>query len=327
MTTDKNNIMVKYDYILKVIEDYTVKCPTISEIREKLKYKKRDDKFHSLKEKGLLTPLEEHHYDSIVHMIGWYRQMGNFNFIDDCEEMLFQYEKRLLNGYKPREPQVVDYDESQYVKENPTSWDNDTLYKFEKQQIQSQEGLVFTDDECDALHFYFGDGYVGLNSKLNDGREWNARSESEREHLKSKINKVDRNLEKAISKSRGLTQDTTLFYGGILDPSIIVGSDIKFKNYLSTTYQESVAVNYVKSKNHMIGCVYKLLLPKGYKGLCANAEYYTDSGEQKYSRMTKYAKEHEYVLPKNSKFKVVDIKINEKASDSDKKFSVTLVPV
>lgn len=326
--------MVRYKDIIKVIEEYTEKCRTIAEIRTMVNRLSKSERFEQLKEKGLLNEYEIDHYESIVDMKRWYAEQGFQKapeLIAHCNELLFDYDKRLFNYYKPRKPQYTPYNEDDYSMEKKTEWNDPFIREVEQRQIDSQEDIIWTDDEKSAVRHYLNTGYVYLNSKINNGKQWNELSDDEKKAKIPKLNKMDRDLQSAINKSKGLVEPTVMFHGGYFDVHKIVGDTIKFKGYTSASYQESVASNYKNNKsNDLMGsCMYKILLPKGYKGLCGNARYFTENNdESKSNYLTVYQKEHEYLLPKNAEFKIVDIEQYSTGVISGSKFTrVTLMPV
>ncbi len=317
--------MVRYNYILKVIEDYVVKCPTILEIREKLAQLTFSEKEALLLEKGLLNEGEsaEYHYlkgsleitPQIIEeqernlelhknpQIKEYIREGleyTKSVFEKEKEKLFQYEKRLLNGYEPRQPQVIEYDESKYVVDDEELHYSSDKGIVEKRQIESQEKITFSDSEIEGLQSYYGNECV-VNSKLWDGEEWNGLSDEERVALKPKISKTSRNISKAINKTEGLLQDTTVWHSGKFDVTKIVGDKVHFKGFTSCSFREEVAEGFNKGGEVTDSLIYnyKILLPKGTKGICAND---THQGE-----LTNYHQEHEYLLDKGFKGDIVDI--------------------
>ncbi len=325
--------MVKYEYIIKVIEDYTVKCPTIAEMKQKLSRMSDTEKLEALTERGLINEFEREHYEKMLDMMQWWVREGFKNapkLVAHYKELQFsKYDRRLFDGYKPKESQVVDYDESEYVKEKETSWDDPMFGEYEKIEIANQEDIIFTEGEKNAVRHYLNSGYEMMNSKINKGEKWQSLDDDEKRAYNKKFKEMDDNLSSAISKSKGLVNPTVMFHGGFFDVSYTVGDTIKFNGFTSCSFQESVARNYQnnKSKDLMGSCMYKILLPKGYKGLLGNARYFTkDSNKNEYNYVTVYQKEHEYLLPKNAEFKVANVEKITKTWGYSYNM-VTLIPV
>ncbi len=322
-------IMVKYKYILKVIEDYTVKCPTIAEMKSMLGNMTQAEKNQQFDEQGLLNKGEKKWYTQINKMIkgltpqreemernlqyaidkdiGYMIEgcKSNLRYYDNEEERLnnlaFQFERRLIEGYNPKrnEPRVVD--ESKYSLEKQIQTNSIDIGTLEQAQIEAQESIEFTDDELGSLQFYYGSGAYDLNSKLNNGRTWKVFAEDDLDVVKKQLNVADRNIHKAIGKTGGLLQDTIVFHGGKFDVTKMVGDKVKFKGYVSTSFQQIVAQNSMNSSpdNKPLQYQYKILLPKGTKGLCAN--------DRSQGKLTNVTMEHEYLLDKGMEFDIVDI--------------------
>lgn len=330
--------MVKYKSIVQAISDYVEKCGhTLAEMRKILSQMSSTEKYDSLKEQGLLNEGELKHYEYLREDI---RELPNIikeaeDHIDEVSnemlkgmfkdtiryhkqllkeesEEMFHFEKRLLNGYKPREAQEVDYDVSKYEVEG-SYLDSEYIGKIEKRQIESQKDIKFEEEELDSLQVYYSDGARRLNSKIYNGTYWQSLPKEEKEALIPQFNKVEKHLSNAINKTEGLTQDTIIFHGGKFDLSKIVGDKINIKGYLSCSFQKGVAQQFNKDgaiPNTLV-YTYELLLPKGYKGLCANDD------SQGY--LTNYREEHEFVLDKGFNGKIVDIDYESQ--------TVTIVPV
>ncbi len=225
------------------------------------------------------------------------------------EEQSFRFERRIIEGYKKetKDPPQVNVDD--FEMENQGDWkeNGETVFAvnniqdLEQKQIDSQKGLKFTKDQKDALTDYFNVGCFDLNSKLNNGRRWQRYAESTKKEKLPRINKLDKNLSEAISVTKGLTQDTVLYRGDYFDVAKTVGDHIKFKGYLSTTYLQESTEKFYMEHDYPKECyyTYKLLLPKGTKGLCAN-----DLSQGKFS--THFA-EHELLLNKGLEVDIVDI--------------------
>ena len=99
-----------------------------------------------------------------------------------------------------------------------------------------------------------------------------------------------------------MLQDTTVYHGGKFDVSKIVGDKVKFKGFTSASFQMNVAED---SPSRMFTdrgkfYVYKILLPKGSKGLCANDKSHGGS-------LTMVTGEQELLLDKGFEGSVVDI--------------------
>ncbi len=311
--------MVQYKNIIKAIDNYLVKCPTISEIRTLLMNMGQNEKYEKLKEKNLLNQGEVKYYEYLRNYIVELEDdiYATRKAMDEAEGRilkdyigqnlmelqrqlsekqgdLFNYEKRLFNGYKPREPSLVDYDISKYTV------DEDGY--IEEEQIESQEKLEFNERELESLQEYFGYGADMVNSKLYNGNEWNHITAEEREEMTQYVNIIDRDLSKVMKRVDGLPQDTVVYRGAKFDVGKIVGDTINFKGYTSTSFDKSVADEYNRGGKWSDSVVYtyEILLPKGTKGFCPNdLSHGVD--------FTSFREEHEFLMDKGFKGQIVDI--------------------
>lgn len=324
--------MVKYKTILQTIDNYVQKCGhTLAEIRELLNDLSPTEKRKKLLENNLLNDGELKVYDELIHRLGYVPvsiedneriiedvkdENPNLalqfqNLVDDMKkgleednEKLFDYEKRLYNGYTPREPKNIQYDESEYNLEKQYPSDhfdgNEDNGEIEQNLIDKQREVDYSVNELLSMWDYYGNG-CPINSYLNDGRHWNELSADEKEENLASINRANINLSSAIGKSVPLEEPLVVFHGGYFDVGKIVGDKIKFKGYISTSFQQSIAERFgsetFDKESHYN---FKILLPKGSKGLCAND---TSHG----GRLTTYKDEHEFLLDKAQTFEIVDI--------------------
>ena len=97
-----------------------------------------------------------------------------------------------------------------------------------------------------------------------------------------------------MEKTGGLTQDTVLWSGREEEVFLDLepGSIAQWKNIISTSYKKSVGSNYQADDRYLV----KILAPKGTKGIAANDP-----------RLAGLIREHEFTLPRNQKFMVLDI--------------------
>lgn len=351
--------MVKYEYIVKAMDLYITKCPTIKEIQQKLEQMSYREKKKLLVKNGLLNEGELEHYEKVINELKYADRIYEVARTDEEWEALepwmtigvpmphnadylvekyspiaFEYEKRIFNGYKPKtpkeiDPQVlrdIDFDytlEKQYRDKYA-----EPIRKVERRQITDQEKITFTEGNCNAISDYFHNGYQDLNSYLNDGHRWNKYTDEERIKLTPRVKKMDRELHDSIGKTNGLVEDTILFHGGDFDVKKVVGDKVKFKGYVSSSYHRAVADSFstLSSYDGVPQYVYKIALPKGTKGLCANAKFKTENGQYQwesengnlYGEITGHKYEHEYILDKGSEFEIIDIDYET--------HTVTLVP-
>lgn len=298
--------MVKYNNIIKAIDEYIKKCYTIEEIKIRLEeldkesinydspfFEPHFDRWQSLRQLGLLNPLEERDFDRIFKY-----QKG-----ESRDEALFKYERRLVEGIKMNEPPIIDKDifevDSQigYI-----GTENDLSYLESKQIESERDFLEGVDDKViRSVDEYYSGGLQSLNDKLKLTNKELQLKESEIngyiKHFEEEKRKYVKDIDYVINNNEGLIGNTVLYRGGELDDfSMKVGDHRKFKSYTSTSFQEDVGT-YWRGKGNVWRFLYKIYAPKGTKGICANNNKFGN----------KYKDEHEYLLARNTGYTVLDI--------------------
>lgn len=84
---------------------------------------------------------------------------------------------------------------------------------------------------------------------------------------------------------------------------VIAGDKIKFKGYTSTSFQENVAKEFhnYSSVSSELYYTYRILAPKGTKGICAN--------DESHGAMGSHPREQEYLLDKGSEATILDVDV------------------
>ncbi len=334
--------MVKYNYIIKAMDLYVTKCPTIAEKKQILSQRTYEDKHNELITKDLLNQGELNLYESLgrsynelmesydnqIDLLQFnikkfkedgkdYMVEGLQNEIDSLndrkqtlEDKLFIFERRLIDGYSKKMKDSLNVNENDYLMEKQSDdiVEHNTIGEIERREIDNQRDIGLTDNEVSALQDYYGSDSMLINSKLNDGHYWNSLNYEKQELLSQKLNTVDKNIHNAIKKSNGLTEGTVLFHGGFFDVTKVVGDKIKFKGYTSASFQENVGKTFTKSgtysSNFSESYTYKILAPKGTKGLCAN--------DTQYGKLADFSFEQEFLLDKNFIGTIVNIDYDNK---------------
>lgn len=299
--------MVKTEYIIKAIKDY-VKChPTINEMRTALQTKTHQEHHEELLEKGLLNPLEQKDIIQKMEVLDRLKTRNRIRpqksiqrEIDGIEHELFQYERRLIEGLKEKPVPDINIDtyrkDTQYTTQDELK--DKTLYgKLEQDQITEQEKHVNQDTIAEETLYSIGDYYSGnmgdLNKNIKNGKYLKQLQKEDRSRMKE--------IDKAIDKSPGLLQDTTLYMGGPIDIHLKPGDHSHIKGYMSTSYQETIAENF--RKRYPDNFKYVIRAKAGTKGLCANSSLFND-----YT----FHNEHEYLLGRNTGFTVKSIDYDNK---------------
>lgn len=274
--------MVTYSSILRAMEDYVIKCPTIAEMKQKLSEMSFEEQFEQLKEQGLLNPMEEKDFERRMYEIGtgWEKK---------ARETLFQYGRRLIEGVERSEPPVIDRE-----KYNIDDQYGAMGYLESAQVDEQQEKLKMGkgrdelghpyDKRLLAMDNYFDGDCDHLNSALYHEKYLNKLDLEKQKRVKD--------IDRLMKDSPGLIEDCVLYRGGLWDIHLNVGDHSTFKGFTSTTYKQGVGEGYKDS----VSMTYTIYAPKGTKGIVGN-------DNQFYNRF----EEHEYVLPRNTGFTVLSI--------------------
>ncbi len=305
--------MVKYENILKVISDYTTKCPTIAEMKEKLNGLTYDEQYVQLVEQGFMNPLEREDWlylkerlDDIediatrhdIYKDKYFKLYGKEK--DNVEKQLFNYARRLVEGHNPkvREPPQIDRDS--FKKDN---YNYNELYNAEIGDIELDQ--IHRQQEKMPLDFRFdGKSYVGeeAEKKRAMDRYFSGDFNQINKRIKSfnYLNKLDKEQKKDVHlidglmrRSPSLAQDTVLYRSGSIDPKLNVGDHSKgFKGYQSTSFQKFGADDFFNDGNMKI----TIYAPKGTKGIVGNDMQFMNGWN-----------EHEFVLPRNTGYTLLSI--------------------
>lgn len=292
-------------YMLQAVEQYVIKCSN-DEVKAKLGRLSQEEIQEKLEKH--MNPAEMEAYERIIEMKKLYTRLLEAhigdekyyqNQIDEYTEKGFRYEKRIFQGHKPHIPKPVNYDLNDYNGE-------------EEKQINAQKEVEFTEQEQESLQSYFGSGYKELNEKLYKGEKL-----SDEENPKGvlfgggsqSLAEKSRNLSNAIRRT-SLEENTIVYHGGgHFNPSSVVGDTIDLKGFTSCSYQKKIA----KEFSYGGGFIYKIALPSGTHGFCAN----TPIGEDELI-LTNHYSEHELLLDKGFKGRIADIDY--------KNHEVTIIP-
>jgi hypothetical protein len=196
------------------------------------------------------------------------------------------------------------------------SWALDTFEDLEVWSMRSNEALGSTEDERESfyekamsqqinagydvgaypeykrpLELYLSSEYKLINEALRDPLISTQGIEGEISDLDEVINNAP-TLESPLLAYRGVNDSMTGFFGNLK-----VGDVFEDKGFVSTTLDPEIAHQFTGSS--MFSKILQFHLPKGTKGLFP--EYFL--GDEVYSW-----KEREFLLPRDSKFKVTQIR-------------------
>lgn len=315
--------------ILTKITDYwTVKCPTISEMHGILDGMSLDEQYNQLTEQGLLNPLEIDdfsHKETLVNQLnqslselksqydetdeeddfGMKAQiMLTEERLEKIEDELFQYGRRLIEGAKPLNS-IPDIDKGKFKEDTQWGGENGGAYEWEmkqgeleSQQIRLQKDSVkvdtsitedgrYVDKRLLAMNNYFDGDTQNINYTISHNGYVKALDKEQRKQMKS--------IDSLMKDSGGLAQDTILYRGGYFDIHLRPGDHSSFKGYQSTSFQRFTSTVYLDEAMDTT-MTYVIHAPKGTKGICGSDDrFYNNNWE------------HEYVLPRNQGFTVLNI--------------------
>lgn len=323
---DKKQIKTIIDNTLSNIE---IKCSN-NEIRSKLKKMSDGEKQYRLQ--GKLTPAEKDHYlnlfkkkkeiaiailehekereeyeslgdEDMVKMVDTFIKPSK-NILKEFEDAIFNYEKRIFNNYKSKENKNVNYNINDYREDNQfedDSNENPHFGRLENSMISQQANVDFTSDHTDSLTDYFGSEFQILNSMLWGSTSWERLPPTVRKHKIERLNKLSDNLSSAIESTQGTDEPIMVYHGGEFDVSKVVGDKLTFKGFTSASFQISAANDFAETfEGTKVNYIYRILLPKGSKGVCAN---------DRNTKLTHYWYEHELLLDKGLSGDIVDIDV------------------
>ncbi len=322
--------MVRLNTILKVIDNYVIKCPTIAEMKQELSSMSYDEQHRELNKQDLFFNVDEAieyrdlkmGHESLLNRIDrlFNEDPTPYSLIREyqeelygIEEELFFYGRRLIEGVKPTNPvpqvdKSVFSEDEQYVNR---SSEEKNVYKDlgekEKLQIEAQT-KIFRKKSDNRIESPIDEGeyrtlfedeydkrYTMNDYFAGDTQKLNLSIYSEKylNKLTDERKKSIKDIDCLMNKSPGLIEDMVLYRGGKLDIHLREGDHSKFKGYTSTTFQKYTADEYTSSGDMLI----KVYAPKGTKGIVGNDDWNFRNGFM----------EHEYVLPRNQGFTVLSI--------------------
>ena len=290
--------------------------PKTFAIKRKSPYLHYEDKVKRLeamtqeaKTKALKNILTDEEMEDYLFVLDVYSQMlerkanGDDSLLVDINiengrRRLYNHEKRLF---------AQDIDDTSNI--NRDDYEKDVItntvgYKdkvLEKLQIENQSDTDWSANELDAINAWAGINYDKINNYLYDTPDFRnlIKFMEERNSFQAYIQDIIylvENLQSAINKTKGLTQYTTLYRGGIMDRNIGVGDISSFKGFVSTSYQKNSAEGFYGDdypENYLI----TILAPKGTKGIAVGGE----------NGWTAWSHEHEFLLNLDQKYQVIDI--------------------
>lgn len=311
----------------KITDNWMVKCPTISEMKGILKGMSLDEQYDGLIADDLLNPLEKEDFRSKKSLLSTLQSnlsdlksqydeddddvfniKGQIelteNRISNIEDELFQYGRRLIEGEKPRNP-IPEIDKDTFKEDTQWGGENGGAYEWEmsqgeveSKQITLQKDSVnvdtsitedgkYVDKRLLAMNNYFDGDTKKINYTISHEGYVKALDNTQRQQMKD--------IDSLMSESSGLVQDTILYRGGHFDIHLRPGDHSSFKGYQSTSFQRFTSSVYL-DETLSESMTFVIHAPKGTKGICGSDDrFYNNNWE------------HEYVLPRNTGYTVLNI--------------------
>lgn len=158
-------------------------------------------------------------------------------------------------------------------------------------------------DEFGSVKSYGGVEHFRINGYIRQNQDWidyinSALTKGRtRDEVIRETKKIIRNMDSAIAKTSGLEQDSIIFRAcDTFEGHLRAGDVSSFKGYASCSFQKESAKGFHDDGRYML----KILAPKGQKGIAMNAK---NNGQ----KFTTYSHEHEYLLPRNQEFHVLEV--------------------
>ncbi len=282
----------------------TLELMTENQILEKLGQMSEREKLKELN--NVLDRGQKRAYSHLMHELK--STNPSTNKYKEIQSKLLEYDKLL---FKPRTP-VPKIDMSSFALDNQRIGEARTIVGtiLEKKQIEVQERIILNWHELHSVKTYGGGQHRVINGYIRLSDDWSSHISTRltqgytKEQIINEVETLIKDLDSAMGKMPGLTQDSTIFracdtFSGTLRP----GDISSFKGYGSCSFQEESAKGFHDDGRYML----KILAPKGQKGVAMNAK---NDGV----RITHLTHEHEFLLPKNQKFQVLEVDHVEKTA-------------
>lgn len=214
---------------------------------------------------------------------------------------LYAYEKAI---FKPPKP-IPKINIKSYAVDNQTVGSARTIKDtiLEKKQIELQEKIIFPPNEFNSVRAYGGVNHAKINGYIRKNEDWSSylstmltKGHSKKEMIKE-VETLIKDIDDAMQRTPALQQDSTIFRACDTFGAYLRKGDIdSFKGYASCSFQMESAEGFDDTGRYML----KILAPKGQKGIAMNAK---NNGD----KITYFTHEHEFLLPKNQKFQVIEV--------------------
>ena len=206
------------------------------------------------------------------------------------------YMKKLELDSRKKKVDVFNIPVESY-KRAPQNSNIKTISALEQKQIDAQRKTKFNEKDIDGIDYYLGPNYMDMASYIYGTpyiKEVLERipTKKGREAYINDIKEKYKQIEKIMEKTPRCIEDMIFFRGGKFDENMEVGETGKWECPTSTSYQESVAKDFVEEGEYFI----EIYAPKGTKGVAVND-----------GRFHKHSSSHEYILAPNQEFILLGI--------------------
>lgn len=283
------------------LKDHDAAKKKLAELDKFMKGGGYDDFVNDMANEKLVKLSKE--YDDVITL----KNIKNDKFNDMIDNLKATKTKKVANKIKETKTKskVKDIKEKLPVPDaspspkskpfKPSNYKADTEDKLLKKQNDVQNKVKFTSDEKKSVGYWQGDGYSEINGKIYNTESYRGicQYEDDVPGYNKELDTHMKNIDSAINKSPGLTQDTILYRAGHWDSSLKKGDKGTFKGYSSTSYSDEDMDMFSGFGEDRY--TIEIYADKGTKGISINDTFGGMSGEK------------EFLLPRNQNYEVIDV--------------------
>ena len=213
-----------------------------------------------------------------------------------AEKELFQYERKIIEGYKNNnETSPINLDEYREDKQL-TYRDDDVIGELEQRLIDKQTKIDFSDTDIDGCNYWFTS--ANINHEIYKSHDWQKlgyERPATFDRIHRENNNAKRKIDSVFEKLPSIGENIRTYRSGAFDELLQVGDTFKLKGYTSMTTQKASAEGYMDMKN-MDRSEFDLNTQWLYT-ICVKGDNKVLVGND--SRFNNGTDEHELVLPRN----------------------------
>lgn len=213
-----------------------------------------------------------------------------------AEKELFQYERKIIEGYKNNnETSPINLDEYREDKQL-TYRDDDVIGELEQMLIDKQTKIDFSDTDIDGCNYWFTS--ANINHEIYKSHDWQKlgfERPATFDRIHRENNNAKRKIDSVFEKLPSIGENIRTYRSGAFNELLQVGDTFKLKGYTSMTTQKASAENY-RSMKDMDRSEFDLNIQWLYT-ICVKGDNKVLVGND--SRFNNGTDEHELVLPRN----------------------------